>query len=277
MDTAFQGPSGPSGVSRATPEPIINVFGDQELRELFQGGLDVYRPLLPLVLGTSEAVYQSLSSRGVLRRQQGSVLGDDVVVVWPEELSALVAQFRARGEVERHEIVSPGSVWKYHDRGKDLGTRWRRPAYDDGGWKEGKGELGYGDAAEGRPEATVLSYGDDSNAKHMCYYFRRTFTVEKKAASKPLLLEVMVDDGCVVYVNGKERFRINMPEGDVAYATPAGGAYGGSSFEAAWKRHALPTDVLLGGKNTIAVEVHQGSPRSSDVSFDLKLAAYRRK
>ncbi|MCZ6795224.1 MAG: hypothetical protein O7J95_16590 [Planctomycetota bacterium] len=67
-----------------------------------------------------------------------------------------------------------------------------------------------------------------------------------------------------------------MPQGDIRYGTQASGAYAGSAFESSWTSHALSTNVLLDGKNTIAVEVHQGSPRSSDVSFDLKLTAYRR-
>src|SRR5262245_21234409 len=74
-------------------------------------------------------------------------------------------------------LVASNSVWKYLDNGTDAGTAWRAPTFDDGSWASGPAELGYGDIAEGRPEATVLSFGADANNKHITYYFRRAFTV----------------------------------------------------------------------------------------------------
>jgi hypothetical protein len=67
-----------------------------------------------------------------------------------------------------------------------------------------------------------------------------------------------------------------MPAGEIEFATLARAAYGGTEFEGSWTPHALPVDALIDGKNTIAVEVHQGGRQSSDLSFDLKLTAYRR-
>jgi hypothetical protein len=258
---------------------IIDLVEGSDLRHLLSGGLDVYRPLFPLVLATTDDAIASLTSESFTRRGQEDPpvkIGDDVVQIRPQDLPGVLAKLESRRKIGRDEILAPGSEWHYHDKDEDLGASWRRRSFDDSEWATGAGELGYGDAPEGRPEATVLSYGADPRAKHPCYYFRRTFKAEKKSSWKLLLLEVMVDDGCIVYINGKERFRYNMPEGEVQYATMAGGAYTGAEFEGRYTKHALPIDTLLDGKNTIAVEVHQGSLSSSDLSFDLKMTAYRR-
>ncbi len=174
------------------------------------------------------------------------------------------------------EVVAPGSRWKYHDKGEDLGVEWREADYNDRRWKEGAAELGYGDANSGKPEATVISFGENAQQKHSCYYFRRTFRVEKSRPLRLLLLEVIVDDGCVVYLNGKEVQRHNMPDGEPSYSTWASRATGPTvAPEHTWQQAAIETSRLKRGENTLAVEVHQASGSSSDVSFDLKLSGYR--
>ena len=72
--------------------------------------------------------------------------------------------------------VSTGSVWKYLDNGSDQGTAWRETAFDDSSWAEGPAELGFGDAADGRPEATMLNPGTNAQARFVTYYFRKQFT-----------------------------------------------------------------------------------------------------
>ena len=69
-------------------------------------------------------------------------------------------------------IVSKQSVWKYHDKGTDLGQAWRGAAYDDSAWPSGDGPLGYGDLGSLKP-ATEISFGEDSGKKHPTTYFRR--------------------------------------------------------------------------------------------------------
>ncbi len=51
------------------------------------------------------------------------------------------------------------------------------------------------------------------------YYFRREFQVPDSLPlpdpSMQLRFEIKVDDGAVVYVNGKELFRVRMPDGPI--------------------------------------------------------------
>ena len=163
-------------------------------------------------------------------------------------------------------LIPAGSAWKYLDDGSDQSTPWRDPAFDDSGWSEGPAQLGYGDG----DEQTVVSYGGNSGNKHITTYFRHTFTVEDPSRYLGLRLGVVRDDGVVVYINGTEVARSNMPGGDIGYLTRASGAVGGAD-ESAFQPFELEPDLLQAGENVIAAEIHQANPTSSDISFDLRL------
>jgi hypothetical protein len=108
-------------------------------------------------------------------------------------------------------LIPAGAIWKYLDNGSDQGTAWRGTSFSDSAWASGPAELGYGDASEGRPEATVVSYGPNASAKYVTTYFRHTFNVADASAFATLRLRVIRDDGVVVYLNGQEIWRNSMP------------------------------------------------------------------
>ena len=155
------------------------------------------------------------------------------------------------------ELIAKGSTWLYVDDGSDLGTDWRETDYDDSNWQSGPAQLGFGDG----DEATTLSSG------HITYYFRHHFTVESTADIAGLSLEILRDDGAVVYLNGTEVYRTNMPAGTITANTTAAGAIETNEFFV----HAFDDAALQQGNNVIAVSVHQASLSSSDVSFDFSL------
>lgn len=163
-------------------------------------------------------------------------------------------------------LVGKGAAWSYLDNGSDQGTVWRSPAFNDSGWKTGPAQLGYGDG----DEATVVSYGSNSSAKYITTYFRRHFSVANPAAFVSLTLNLKRDDGAVVYLNGVEVHRGNMPTGAIGYTTRATSALSGAD-EATFFPSSLSTGQLAAGDNVIAVEIHQSDPTSSDISFDLEL------
>jgi hypothetical protein len=165
-------------------------------------------------------------------------------------------------------LVASGSTWRYLDNGSNQGTSWRLVGFDDSSWASGAAQLGYGDGGE----ATVVGYGPNSSAKYITTYFRRTFTVADASTVQALTLELLRDDGAVVYLNGVEVARSNMPAGTVSYTTTASSAVGGAD-ESTFYTSALDPAALVTGTNTIAVEIHQSSGTSSDVSFDLRLIA----
>jgi polysaccharide biosynthesis protein PslG len=165
-------------------------------------------------------------------------------------------------------LVSAGSTWSYSDTGKNLGTTWRTPSYDQTGWAKGAARLGYG----GDGERTRLRSGSWSTHPTTTY-FRRTFDAgSSTSAITSLRLRALIDDGAVVYLNGKEVWRTNLPSGTVYSGTRASTAVAGTA-EQTWKSATISKSALRTGKNFLAVEVHQSSPTSSDLSFDLALTA----
>ena len=159
--------------------------------------------------------------------------------------------------------VAKNSVWRYNDRGQNLGTAWTAPGYDDAAWASERGPFGYGD-----PVTTTLSFGPDAANKYPTYYFRHAFDVANAAQVDSLLFEVRRDDGAVVYLNGVEIFRQNMPAGPVTHTTLASTVVDGSN-ETTYFRQRVAATGLVTGRNVLAVEVHQQRTNSSDLSFDL--------
>jgi hypothetical protein len=164
-------------------------------------------------------------------------------------------------------IIPKGSVWKYLDDGSNQGTSWYSTSFVDSTWSQGAAQLGYGDG----DETTVLSYGSSSSNKHITYYFRKTFTAQNTNGKNGIKLEILRDDGAVVYLNGTELVRSNMPAGTITYTTTAAHTVAGSN-EDHYYSYEFPSSLLNAGQNLIAVEVHQRSSTSSDMSFDLKLS-----
>lgn len=180
---------------------------------------------------------------------------------------AAVALLAAPALGQDDVLIPKGAYWKYLDDGSDQGTAWQAPTFVDATWiPPGQAQLGYGDG----DEQTVVSYGPNANAKYVTTYFRRFFTVTDPQLYLNLALNILRDDGAIVYVNGTEVVRSNMPAGAVNYLTFAPGTIAGSS-EDVFNPYAVDPNVLVAGTNVIAVEIHQRSLGSSDISFDLEL------
>ena len=163
--------------------------------------------------------------------------------------------------------VEAESSWKYNDQGVDLSAEdWTAVDYAaDEDWDYGDAKLGYGDGNEN----TTLDFGPDPENKYPTTYLRHIFEVVDISDIDSLIFNVKRDDGVVVYLNGVEAFRMNMPEGDVSYNTYASAAVGGSDEEAFFEYRMEST--LVEGVNVIAVELHQASPSSSDLGFDMSV------
>ncbi|MFN0067557.1 MAG: lamin tail domain-containing protein, partial [Limisphaerales bacterium] len=163
-------------------------------------------------------------------------------------------------------VLPAGSIWRYLDDGSDQGTAWRATAFNDSGWKSGAAQLGYGDG----DEATVFGFGPDGADKHPTTYFRRSFSIANRAAVRGLKYGLMRDDGAVVYLNGVEVGRDNMPEGAFNFRTYASAIVGDAEEGQFFERSVDPA-LLVDGVNVIAVELHQCNATSSDLSFALYL------
>jgi hypothetical protein len=166
-------------------------------------------------------------------------------------------------------LVAKGATWKYLDTGVDQGTAWRAVSFADTTWSSGAAQLGYGDG----DEATVVSYGRQASRKHITTYFRKSFTVADPAAFQTLVLNLLRDDGAVVYLNGVEVFRSNMPAGAVSFSTLASSDVTGAAESTQYFSTSIAAaGRLTAGTNVVAVEVHQRARNSADLSFDLEVA-----
>ncbi|RZJ71571.1 alkaline phosphatase PhoX [Flavobacterium sp.] len=162
-------------------------------------------------------------------------------------------------------IFAAGSGWKFNDQGQDLGTAWKESNYDDANWASGNAPLGYGDSGM----ATTLTFGPSASNKYPTYYFRKTIDIANGASFDDLKFSVQRDDGVVIYVNGVEAIRSNMPTGMIAYNMYSAETIDGAA-ETAWNDYVIP-NLLTNGQNVIAIELHQRSASSSDIRLDVKL------
>ena len=163
--------------------------------------------------------------------------------------------------------ITEGDSWKYHDQGSNLGTAWRNSSYNDSTWATGDAQLGYGE----NDEATVVSFGNNSNFKHVTTYFRKQFSAVAGTYTGATL-RIRRDDGAVVYLNGQEVVRNNLPASDIFFNTFASNADDDGNT---WLEFEIDAGLLVGGVNTLAVEIHQVSRTSSDISFDAELVVRR--
>ena len=166
------------------------------------------------------------------------------------------------------EFLPTGQYWNYWNSKDAPDAAWNSTA-DLSKWKHGASPLGWGDRDAATPFVLAAS------ERPITTYFARDVNLGTISADFELTLDVRVDDGAVIYVNGTEVKRVNMPEGAVTNNT---NAKSNVSLGAAKKNLAtvsVPRDVLKDGVNRIAVEEHANYAGAVSVSFDLKASLLR--
>jgi len=224
--------------------------------------------------GMATFVDQGYGARYVVPRDGGAGLSwiesSFTATGWSTGLTGL--GFGVGGPGESVTLVDSGSRWRYLDNGSNQGTAWRQRTFSDTSWAAGDAQLGYGDG----DEATTVGFGGDLDHKYITTYFRHHFRLEDAWRYSSLTLRLLRDDGAVVYLNGQELRRSNMPSGSIGYTTEALEGVGGGE-EYRWFEYiedlAARPGLLVEGDNVLAVEVHQIHDHSTDISFDLELIA----
>jgi lysophospholipase L1-like esterase len=186
------------------------------------------------------------------------------------EMMIRIASITTRPDAATTLFVAGGSVWKYSDQGMDLGTNWSQPGFDDSAWSQGAARLGYN-----LPGITTqIGFGTNYLNKNMTTYFRYAFVNPGTVAYTNLNVRLDRADGAVVYLNGQELFRTNMPAGPITYQTAASSAVNANGDD---PNTYFATNVSIGslhpGTNVVGVEVHRNSPSGSALAFDLELFA----
>ncbi len=163
-------------------------------------------------------------------------------------------------------LIHQGSNWKYFSDDSIPEFYWMVNNYPDQNWPEGHAPFGYGNGTE----VTVLKSGENIETRHITEYFRKSFYIENPSDYYVYLLKVLRDDGAVVYINGRDVWRSNMPDGvitDTTFATTTVSV----EQETTFYDIVLSPDHFRKGMNEISVSIHQSRLSSSDCSFDLQL------
>lgn len=226
----------------------------------------------------------SIAPTGIVTAAENASPGN--VEVWAEvevEGKSLSTDRISLSLVEHAEttFLEPGAEWAYLDDGSEQGEEWRQPDFDDSSWEAGNAPLGYPEEEETTEFGelqTLIGYGEDENDKYPTSYFRTSFNVEDPEAIGNMgLIDFKVDDAAIVYLNGEEIGRYNLPEGEIpsdSYLLDfAGEEIPEANLDERITLDEEALDLLVEGENILAVQVHQDSPQSSDVYWDMKFIA----
>lgn len=184
------------------------------------------------------------------------------------EMMFRIAAITVRTDSVATPFILGGSVWKYSDQGLDLGTNWSQPGFDDSTWSQGAGRLGYNVTGQ----TTTVGYGPSSTNKYITTYFRHEFVVPGGIAYTNLSVRLNREDGAVVWLNGQELYRVNLPTGPITYQTHATAVINGNGDQAnTYYPTTVPITALGAGTNVIAVEIHKYGPTLASLTFDLEL------
>jgi hypothetical protein len=158
--------------------------------------------------------------------------------------------------------VHANDNWAYHVPTAASDTNWRNLSFNDASWLTGKGGFGYGDG----DDSTILS-----NIRAV--YLRKKFSIADTLEVVKAIFNIDYDDGFVAYLNGVEIARNNI---GVVGLRPNYNAYAINDKEAEMYKGNDPDSfyvnlnllraALQNGDNVLAVEVHNNSDFSTDLS-----------
>jgi Big-like domain-containing protein/lamin tail-like protein/Ig-like domain-containing protein len=166
-------------------------------------------------------------------------------------------------------LLPMNAVWKYHTNRLNLGTEWRATNYNDSAWPSGPGILA--DEDPGVLPAPGIGTELSTNSPNgyvITYYFRTSFVMpETNMPGATLSASLLIDDGAVIYVNGVELLRRRMPNTTITFTTLASQNAQDGTVDIV----PLSFTNFPPGTNYLAVEVHQGTQNSSDVTFGMSI------
>ena len=165
-------------------------------------------------------------------------------------------------------FVENGSTWSYYHQVTAPASDWLTPSFDSSAWPTGKGALGWGTGP------IVTQIPAPSSPRPLATYFRASFTVPAGGIpAAGLTLTTRADDGVIVFVNGTEVGRANLPSGPITSSTYALSAPSTTTAVANPVQFTVPASLLQEGTNVIAAEVQSNYKSTPSVSFDLRAVA----
>jgi hypothetical protein len=169
--------------------------------------------------------------------------------------------------VSTAQLVQSGEDWKYRFSTQAPDAAWTSLAFDDSAWSTGKAPLGWGSSTI----ATQLVF--EGTTRPLSSHHRKSFTVEDPAKVAEVRITTRADDGLVLYLNGTEVRRVNMPTGTITNNSYATAAPRTTFATANPVQITLPGSALAAGVNVLSAEVHSNYRSTPDHSFELSAIA----
>lgn len=264
----------------------LNIRRDDGIA-VYVNDVEVYRNNLPggaLVHGTlaTNATDNGNTIQSVTLPSSTFAVGNNTIAVEVHQTNATSSDLSFDMEllgnppITTVTMIPYGANWKYlANNTRPAG--WETVAYNDVlplAWPNGNAEFGYGDGGEVTcvPSGGGGTLCNPTGNKYTTTYFRKVVNIANPASYPNFIINLIRDDGAVVYVNGVEVVRSNMPAGAIGHGTFSPSAVSGADESAPYP-YTIPSSYFVNGNNTIAVEIHQSDLTSSDISFNMELLA----
>ncbi len=161
--------------------------------------------------------------------------------------------------------VFNNDTWRYFPGTSNPGHDWKSLSFDDTLWPEGPGGFGYGD-------------NDDNTEIPQCIsvFLRIKFSISDTSMIRSAVLSMDYDDGFIAYLNNIKIAGTGLTGIDPSFDQTADDheakMYSGGTPESFLTGREDLKKILLNGDNILAVEVHNSSSNSTDLSSNVWLS-----
>jgi len=180
---------------------------------------------------------------------------------------AIASNFAKAQSIDHWEsAIYNTDTWSYYIGDDQVPNSWNAQTFDATSWATGSGGFGYGDNDDNTTIAQTTSI-----------FIRKEFNISSISSITSAILHADYDDGFVAYLNGTEIARGNMAGNPPAYdalATDIREAelYQGGLPQEYMMEPALWNSLITNGANTLAIQIHNRSATSSDMSSNFFLS-----
>ena len=182
--------------------------------------------------------------------------------IQPNDYSIILASDKDRVNIIQNwdAILDIGDTWSYWIGNSEPINNWEQPYTDVSNWPIGQSGFGYGD----NDDNTIVN-------QTISIYVRTNFFIDELSNISKVLFHLDFDDGYIAYINGVEfsRENLGLPGTNTSYNTTATALHEAEIYSGGFPNaFVIDPDLfpIYPGQNTIAIEVHNYSSSSSDLS-----------
>jgi hypothetical protein len=200
--------------------------------------------------------------------------GGSAELIHPSLDNDLGGSWRTSGSVSFPAVtyIAPAAAgWKYKQGNREVSSpvdAWRSAGYGDTSWLTGTAPIGIGQTT---PLDDML--GSDK-LNYQSIYARKSFTVPHGRTPDQLTLKVLIDDACVIWINGIEVYRTaNAGSGQLSYSYNPPTGISGTPTAFTTVNLTGTSAYLLGGTNVLSVHAFNSNSTGNrdDFLFDVEL------